>query len=84
MFSTWGRLLRRDGLIRFAGYQPPQGWLSRTLTAQIQLPDIGDIGRDWPQSGWALIVSTAGQPRESFVLENLCNGDGTEGVSFVG
>src|SRR5271166_3859715 len=27
-----GRLLRRDGLIRFAGYQGWQGWLSRTLT----------------------------------------------------
>ena len=25
-----GRLLRRDGLIRFAGYQGWQGWLSRT------------------------------------------------------
>ena len=54
------------------------------LRAQIQLPDVGDIGRGWPRSGWALIVSPARQPRESFVLENLCNGDRTEGVSFVG
>ena len=37
MFSTWGRLLRRDGLIRFAGYQTPQEWLSRTLTPPIAL-----------------------------------------------
>jgi hypothetical protein len=53
------------------------------LRAQIQLPDIGDISRSRPRSGWALIVSPARQPREPFVLENLCNGDRTEGVSFV-
>ena len=54
------------------------------LRAQIQLPDVGDIRRGWPRSGWALIVSSARQPREPFVLENLCNGDRTEGMSFVG
>ena len=54
------------------------------LQAQIQLPDVDDVGRGWPRSGWALIVSPAWQPRESFILKNLCNGNQTEGVSFVG
>ena len=54
------------------------------LRAQVQLPDVGGIGRDWPRSKRALIVSPARQPREPFVLENLCNGDRTERVSFVG
>jgi len=54
------------------------------LRAQIKLPNIGDIGRGWPRSGWALIVSPARQARESLVLENLGDGDRAEGVSFVG
>jgi hypothetical protein len=47
------------------------------------LPDIGDISDGWPRAEWVFIVSPTGQPRESFVLEKLCDGDRTEGMSFV-
>ena len=52
--------------------------------AQVELPDIGDIGRGRPRAGWAFVVSPARQPSESFVLEDLCDGDRAEGVSLVG
>src|SRR5271157_2148834 len=39
-----GRLLRRDGLIRFADYQGWQGWLSRTLTSGLQYRAWGCVG----------------------------------------
>ena len=54
------------------------------LRAQIELPDIGDIGRGRPRAGWALVVSPARQAGEAFVLEDLGDGDRAEGVSFVG
>ena len=52
--------------------------------AQVKLPDIGDIGRGWPRTGWAFIVGPAWQASESFVLEDLCDGDRAERVALVG
>ena len=54
------------------------------LRAQIKLPDIGDIGCGWPRAGWAFVVGPARQASESFVLENLGDGDRAEGMSLVG
>jgi len=31
-----GRFVKRDSLVRFAGYQGRQGWLSRTLTLPVK------------------------------------------------
>jgi hypothetical protein len=48
-----GRLLQRDGLVRFAGYQARQDWLSRTLTYLVTLGrkpgafDHTPVFRDW-------------------------------------
>ena len=52
--------------------------------AQIELPNVRDIGRGWTRAEWALVVGPARQPRESFVLEDLCDGDRAQRVSFVG
>ena len=52
--------------------------------AQVKLPDIGDIGRGRPRARWAFIVGPARQACESFVLEDLGDGDRAEGMSFVG
>ena len=52
--------------------------------AQVELPDIGDIGRGRPRAGWAFVVGPARQPRESFFLEDLADGNRAEGMSFVG
>ena len=52
--------------------------------AQVELPDIGDIGRGRPRAGWAFVVGPARQASESFVLEDLGDGDRAEGVSLVG
>ena len=57
---------------------------SERLRAQVELPDIGDVGRGRPRAGWALVVGPARQPSESFVLEDLCDGDRAEGMSLVG
>ena len=46
--------------------------------AQVELPDVGDIRRGRPNSGWALIVRPARQPREPFFFEDLCDGNRTE------
>ena len=51
---------------------------------KVELPDIGDIGRGRPRAGWTFVVGPAWQASESFVLEDLCDGDRTEGVSLVG
>jgi hypothetical protein len=52
--------------------------------AQVELPGVGDIGRGWAGAGWAFVVGPARQPRESFFLENLCDGDRAERVPLVG
>jgi hypothetical protein len=52
--------------------------------AQVKLPDIGDIGSGRPRARWAFVVGPARQASESFVLEDLGNGDRAEGMSLVG
>ena len=52
--------------------------------AQIELPDIGDIGRGRPRAGWTFVVVPAWQASESFVLEDLRDGDGTERIALDG
>ena len=52
--------------------------------AQVELADIGDIGRGRPRAGWTFVIGPAWQPRESFVFEDLCDGDRTERVALVG
>ena len=52
--------------------------------AQVELPDVGDIGRGRPRARWAFVVGPARQPSESFVLEDLCDGDRAERMSLVG
>jgi len=52
--------------------------------AQVKLSNVGDIGRGRPRAGWALVVGPARQPRESFFLEDLCDGDRAERASLVG
>ena len=52
--------------------------------AQVELPDVGDIGRGGPRAGRALVVGPARQSSESFLLEDLCDGDRAERVSLVG
>ncbi len=52
--------------------------------AQVKLSNGGDIGRGRPRAGWALVVGPARQPRESFFLEDLCDGDRAERASLVG
>jgi hypothetical protein len=52
--------------------------------APVELSDVGDISRGRPRPGWALVVSSARQPRESFVPENLCDGDRAERMPLVG
>ncbi len=52
--------------------------------AQIELPDIGDIGRGGPRAGWAFVVGPARQACESFVLEDPGDGDLAERASLVG
>ncbi len=48
------------------------------------MSNVGDIGRYRPRAGWALLVGPARQPRESFFLEDLCDGDRAERASLVG
>ena len=52
--------------------------------AQVELPNVGDIGRGRPRAGWALVVGPARQPRESFFLEDLSDCDWAERTSLVG
>ena len=52
--------------------------------AQVELPDIGDIGRGWSRSGWTFVIGPAWQPCESLALEDLRDGDRTERVALVG
>jgi hypothetical protein len=51
---------------------------------QVKLPDIGDIGCGRPRARWAFVVGPARQASESFVLEDLGDGDRAEGMSLVG
>jgi len=52
--------------------------------AQVELPDISDLGGGRPRTWWTLVISPAWQASESFVLEDLGNGDRTEAVALVG
>ena len=52
--------------------------------AEVKLPDIGDIGCGRPRARWAFVVGPARQASESFVLEDLGDGDRAEGMSLVG
>ena len=51
---------------------------------QVELADIGDLGRRRSSAGWAFVVGPARQASESFVLEDLGDGDRAEGMSLVG
>ena len=51
---------------------------------QVKLPDIGDIGCGRPRARWAFVVGPARQASESFVLEDLGDGDRTQAVALVG
>ena len=52
--------------------------------AEVELPDIRDVGRRRVRAGWAFLVGPARQPCEPFLLEDVSDGDRTEGVSLVG
>ena len=51
---------------------------------QIELPDVGDIGRGRPRSWWSFVIGPVRQASESFVLEDLGDGDRAEAVTLVG
>ena len=62
----------------------PPNLVRKDRGTQVQLSNVGDIGRGRPRPGWALVVGAAWQSREPFVLENLCHGDRAEGIPLMG
>ena len=62
----WNRSQRRQKEEQAAEFGP------EGPRAQVELSNVSDIGRGRPRPGWALVVGPAWQPRESFVLEDLC------------
>ena len=62
----------------------PPNWVSNEARAEVKLPHIGDIGCGRPRARWAFVVGPARQASESFVLEDLGDGDRAEGMSLVG
>ena len=52
--------------------------------AQVELPDIGNLSSGRPQTWWTLIIGLAWQASETFILEDLGNGDRTEAAALVG
>jgi hypothetical protein len=48
------------------------------------LPDISDLGGGRPRTCWTLVIGPAWQASESFILEDLGDGDRTEAVALVG
>jgi hypothetical protein len=52
--------------------------------AQVELPDIGDFGGGRPRIWWTLVIGPAWQASESFILDDLGDGDRTEAVALVG
>jgi hypothetical protein len=58
-----------------AGPQVPGG--------QVELPDVGDVGRGGPGTEGPFVVTAAGQSGEPLILEDLGDGARAEGMSFV-
>ena len=56
----------------------------RTTRAQVELPDIGDIGGGRPRTGGTFVIGPAWQASESFVLEDLRDGDRAETSALGG
>src|SRR5262249_1818658 len=59
-------------------------WVVEGPRIQVELSDIGDLCRRRPGAGRALVIGAARQTSESFVLEDLGDGDRAERVPLVG
>ena len=54
------------------------------VRAQVESPDINDLGGGRPRTWWTFVIDLAWQASESFILEDLSDGDRTEAVALVG
>ena len=52
--------------------------------AQVEFPDISNIGGGRSRTWWTLVIGPAWHASESFVLEDLGDGDRTQAVALVG
>ena len=52
--------------------------------AEVELPDIGDIGNGGPRTDGTFVIGPAWQASEAFLLEDMRDGDRAERVALVG